>query len=107
LINEFKLDSVTSSWQKIRAELTQLSTAFGITRPPAQAAADPPANAPTCTGAVGAERAKRLVEECIQVSPATHPPCNAQNSCELIISEIKRSCALLGQTAPSFCSEYQ
>lgn len=107
LITELKLDpGVTSRWQKIRAELDQLSTAFGITRPRTQAAADP-ANAPTCTAAVGAERAKRLVEECIQVSPATHPPCNAQNSCELIISEIKRSCALIGQTAPSFCSEYQ
>lgn len=107
LINELHLDTVTSSWQKIRAELNQLSTAFGITRPPAQAASDSPANAITCTDAVGAERAKRLVAECIQVSPATRPPCNAQNSCELIISEIKRSCALLGQTAPSFCSEYQ
>ena len=107
LINELKLDAVTSSWQKIRAELNQLSTAFGIARPPSQSASDPSLGRPACTDAVGAERAKRLVEECLQVSPATHPPCNEQNSCELIISEIKRSCALIGQTAPGFCSEYQ
>ena len=108
LITELNLDpAVTSRWQKIRAELSQLSTAFGITRLPVQAAAADPGEGPTCTVAVGAERAKRLVEQCLQVFPATHPPCNAQNSCQLVISEIKRSCALLGQTAPTFCSEYQ
>ncbi|HUB01934.1 MAG TPA: hypothetical protein VL983_04590 [Terriglobales bacterium] len=37
LINELKLDTnITSRWQKIRAELTQLSSAFGITQPAAQ-----------------------------------------------------------------------
>jgi hypothetical protein len=106
LIDELKLNTLTSRWDKIRAELHQLSAAFGVARPPAQSAADPPSG-PSCTAAVGAEHAKRLVEECTQVSPATHPPCNAQNSCKLIIDEIKRSCALLGQTGPAFCSEYQ
>jgi hypothetical protein len=50
---------------------------------------------------------KNLVNECLQVSPATHPPCNAQNSCALIISEIRRSCSMLGQGAPGFCADYR
>ncbi|WP_417231829.1 hypothetical protein [Brevundimonas sp.] len=54
----------------------------------------------SCLSEVGAAAAARLVERCIQVSPATHPPCNVQNSCALIQSEIDRSCALLGPDAP-------
>lgn len=65
-----------------------------------------PTNNATCTDEVGPDRSKQLVEQCLQVSPATHPPCNAQNSCQLIIDEIKRSCALLAANAPKFCSEY-
>jgi hypothetical protein len=107
LIDELKLNTLTSRWAKLRAELSQLSAAFGIPRPPQSAIGPPLMNGPSCTDAVGPEQAKRLVAECTQVSPATHPPCNAQNSCKLIIDEIKRSCALLGQTAPAFCSEYQ
>jgi hypothetical protein len=34
------------------------------------------------------------VNLCIKVSPATHPPCNAANSCAMIEDEIARSCAL-------------
>jgi len=44
------------------------------------------------------------------VSPATHPPCNADNPCALIISEIKRGCGFFtpGSTpkAPAFCRNY-
>ena len=37
LINELKLDTgITSRWQKIRAELSQLSTAFGVSPPATQ-----------------------------------------------------------------------
>jgi hypothetical protein len=61
----------------------------------------------TCTQAVGADRANQLVQQCTQVSPATHPPCNAQNTCRLITDEIKRSCQLLGHNAPGFCDEYR
>ena len=35
----------------------------------------------TCEQDIGAQAARVLVEQCIQMSPATHPPCNAQNSC--------------------------
>ena len=57
--------------------------------------------------AVGIERSRQLVNECLQVSPATHPPCNAQNACSMIVDEIKRGCALISQGAPGFCAEYR
>jgi hypothetical protein len=62
----------------------------------------------SCTTEKGARRARLLVSQCLQVSPATHPPCNAQNSCSLIVDEIKRGCALLDRNqAPAFCKAYQ
>jgi uncharacterized protein len=70
-----------------------------------------PANAATgetsCNQAVGPAQAATYVSQCTQVSAATHPPCNAANSCALIISEIRRSCALIGAGAPSFCAAYR
>lgn len=73
----------------------------------AEAAATGPASAPPLTGAmpvacsasIGPTKAARLVKQCIAVSPATHPPCNAANSCAMIEGEIARSCALLGTDA--------
>lgn len=47
-----------------------------------------------CREAIGAVASARLVERCIQVSPATRPPCNAANPCDLIQGEIDRSCKL-------------
>jgi hypothetical protein len=104
-MTDLKLDPQTTGWDKIRTDLNQVSNAFGIA-PPAAAAGGGDSTIP-CIQAVGAERSKKLVEECLQVSPATHPPCNSQNSCQLIIGEIKRSCSLLGQSKPSFCAEYK
>lgn len=60
----------------------------------------------SCLKAVGKARSDQLVKQCLQVSPATHPPCNAQNSCDLITDEIRRSCALLGRDGPGFCNGY-
>lgn len=60
-----------------------------------------------CSEALGKAKAAKLADRCIQVSPATHPPCNASNACQLIIDEIRRSCAMLGDgSAPAFCKEY-
>ena len=54
----------------------------------------------SCAADIGAAAAKR-VAICRDVSPATHPPCNAANSCALIEDEIARSCALFdGNGAP-------
>jgi hypothetical protein len=101
-MTDLKLDPQTTGWDKIRTDLNQVSNAFGIA--PATASGD---QNTACIQAVGAERSKKLVDECLQVSPATHPPCNSQNSCQLIIDEIKRSCSLLGQSKPGFCAEYK
>jgi len=34
----------------------------------------------------------------------THPPCNADNSCELIVSHNIFRCMVLGDQAPKFCA---
>ncbi len=65
-----------------------------------------PAGAPvSCLNDIGAEAAQRLVERCIAVSPATRPPCNVANPCEMIQSEIDRSCEMYapGEAKPSEC----
>jgi hypothetical protein len=48
----------------------------------------------SCAEEIGATAAAQRVAICRDVSPATHPPCNAANSCALIEDEIARSCAL-------------
>ncbi len=57
----------------------------------------------SCAAEIGTAAAARRVKICINVSPATHPPCNAANSCAMIEDEIARSCALFdgdGQPMP-------
>ncbi len=60
-----------------------------------------------CSDVVGAERAAAYVAECKAVATETHPPCNALNSCELIISHNIYRCAGLGDGAPKFCASYK
>lgn len=64
----------------------------------------------SCKAEVGAEEAQVLVDRCTDISPATHPPCNVQNPCSLIVSEIQRSCDLArtqeGEARPDYCSDY-
>ena len=103
VMTDLKLDPQTTGWDKIRTDLNQVSNAFGIA--PATASGDQ--NTIPCVQAVGAGQSKKLVEECLQVSPATHLPCNSQNSCQLIIGEIKRSCSILQKNQPSFCGDYK
>jgi hypothetical protein len=112
LVYSLQLNPQTRSrWERLRTELHQIADAYGVPEPYLAA---PPGNdsaalstTGTCLNAVGIERSRQLVNECIQVSPATHPPCNAQNACSLIVNEIKRGCALIGQGAPGFCAEYR
>ena len=54
----------------------------------------------SCSAEIGAAAAARRVAVCRNVSPATHPPCNAANSCALIEDEIARSCALFDDKGP-------
>jgi hypothetical protein len=109
LVYSLQLDSATTSqWERMRGELHQIAQAYGISEPyfaPQSAAAV--STKGTCLNAVGIERSRQLVNECLQVSPATHPPCNAQNACSMIVDEIKRGCGLIGQGAPGFCAEYK
>jgi hypothetical protein len=59
----------------------------------------------SCAKTVGKQVANELVRQCLQVSPGTHAPCNAQNSCKVMEDEIQRGCGLLGANAPAFCGE--
>jgi hypothetical protein len=61
------------------------------------AAAQAAAQAPACEKELGQAKAKALVDACIQVSPATHPPCNGANPCALIRGEVARGCDLLDE----------
>jgi hypothetical protein len=73
---------------------------------PATATAQDTSQNTSCRASAGAQRAAEYVRQCRDVSPATHPPCNADNACTLIIAEIRRGCALLGADAPKFCASY-
>ena len=59
----------------------------------------------SCLQQLGTSQSEQLVKWCIESSPATHPPCNSENSCELIVSEIKRSCGFLkdAKKVPAYC----
>lgn len=76
--------------------------AAAASTPAADTAADAkPAEPLSCAAELGAAAAAKRVATCVQVSPATHPPCNAANSCAQIEDEIARSCALFdGKGAP-------
>lgn len=65
-----------------------------------------PAFAQSCREEVGSEEAQTYVQQCLEVSPATRPPCNEENPCQLIWDEISRGCAMLGNDKPGFCDEY-
>ncbi|WP_167483931.1 lysozyme inhibitor LprI family protein [Mesorhizobium tamadayense] len=61
-----------------------------------------------CVQSAGKAKSDQYVSQCIQVSPATHPPCNGQNACSMMIDEIKRGCAVIGNdNPPAFCSAYK
>ncbi|AZO25391.1 DUF1311 domain-containing protein [Mesorhizobium sp. M1E.F.Ca.ET.045.02.1.1] len=61
-----------------------------------------------CVQSAGKAKSDQYVSQCVQVSPATHPPCNGQNACSMMIDEIKRGCAMIGaDNPPAFCSAYK
>lgn len=64
------------------------------------------ASAQSCLDEVGSREAQTYVDHCLEVSPATHPPCNAENACQMIWSEIWRGCDMLGEDRPAFCADY-
>jgi len=84
----------------------EADTGASTVPPPVSVPLDPPAKASSCLSEAGKTAADRLVARCIQVSPATHPPCNVANPCEMIQGEIDRSCAMYGpgETKPKECA---
>jgi hypothetical protein len=75
-------------------------------------AATSTATAQSCRQTLGPQRSEVLVRRCIQVSQATHPPCNAANPCDMIVDEIKHGCAELAEPGlavkpPAFCRRYR
>ena len=63
--------------------------------------------AQSCLEEVGADEAQSYVDQCLEVSPATRPPCNADNTCQMMWDEITRGCAMLGSDKPEFCADYE
>jgi len=59
----------------------------------------------SCVTELGKKQSEILVNWCINVSPATRPPCNSLNACSLITDEIKRGCAFLEneKNPPYYC----
>lgn len=72
---------------------------------PAVVAAGPGSAPAACVDDIGPEASARLVQRCIAVSPATRPPCNAANPCEMIQGEIDRACEMYGpgEAKPAEC----
>ncbi|MEJ5027438.1 lysozyme inhibitor LprI family protein [Brucella anthropi] len=60
-------------------------------------------SAESCDAELGKIAAQNLVNQCKDISPATHPPCNSTNSCQMIRDEIARGCRLVGADMPDFC----
>lgn len=60
----------------------------------------------TCSQAVGLQQAKEIADHCLDMSGASHPPCNVENSCSMMIEEIRRGCAASGADAPKYCANY-
>ena len=81
-----------------------------LSAPPTNVQQNAPQTDMSCASEIGAQAAANLVEQCIQVSPATHPPCNATNPCDVIRSEVRRGCDYLradgnhGDERPPFCN---
>ena len=79
-----------------------------ITAPPSapEITAPPATGAQPCRDQIGEAAATALAEQCRMVSPATRPPCNAANPCEMIQAEIDRSCAMWerDENAPKECA---
>lgn len=104
------LTSVQKAWlaqrNACRTDKTCIRNAYLVRLKQLGGAPQAPAQM-SCAASVGAQQAAIYVKQCTEVSTATHPPCNASNACALIISEIRRGCAMIGSRAPAFCAAYK
>lgn len=60
-----------------------------------------------CSQAIGLQKAKEIVDRCLDMSGSSHPPCNVENSCNMMIEEIRQGCAASGVDAPKYCANYR
>lgn len=60
-----------------------------------------------CSQAIGPQKAKEIVDRCLDMSGSSHPPCNVENSCNVMIEEIRQGCAASGAEAPKYCTNYR
>ncbi|MFN3558665.1 MAG: hypothetical protein ACK4UQ_05190 [Brevundimonas sp.] len=74
--------------------------------PPQEEAETPTTEAASCITERGEAAAVELASRCTRVSPASHPPCNPNNPCQLVQDEIDRSCAMYkpGEAKPPECT---
>jgi len=111
VVYSLNMDSKTTlAWEKSRSELHQIAISYNTPEPYRQttSVASVATDTQSCVSSIGSEQAQKLVDRCLRVSTATHPPCNLQNTCSLMRDEIRRSCNLLGEDdAPGFCKEYR
>lgn len=94
---------VTDSCEPVETRTEYRVVAGRLTPRKLAAAAPAPAARPaarSCNDEIGRAQAAVLVNQCISVSPATHPPCHGMNPCSMIMGEIKRACALNGNAPP-------
>jgi hypothetical protein len=77
------------------------------------------ADEPSCRQTAGADQSAIYVEQCLLVSSAVDPPCNAEKACAAITGEIRQSCSRIRQAMggrpaqpseeggePAFCKSY-
>ena len=67
----------------------------------------------SCRDTMGEEGAQVYVAQCLEVTGATHPPCNVENSCEIMVRHITENCTAwsreideIGLPMPEFCDAY-
>ncbi|AXB76897.1 nuclear transport factor 2 family protein [Novosphingobium sp. P6W] len=92
--------SAVQSADTAASEPAPLSSSSALTADEETATAipAPSSSAPiSCAADIGESAARKLVAQCRAVSPATRPPCNAENSCAMIRNEVARGCAILGE----------
>ena len=86
--------------QRLVIAFAALMLAGGANRPPVTKprlsasikAAEAATSKASCRAAIGQTKASNVAKYCSWVSSATHPPCNVQNSCPMMIEHIRYMC---------------
>jgi hypothetical protein len=66
-------------------------------------AAEAASSRASCRAAIGQTKALNVVKYCRWVSSATHPPCNIENSCPMMIEHIRYMCRATDEATLSAC----